>query len=871
MKNLKHSLFVFAALVAFAALAASCLQPLDPPDSGIAEGAGQVVLTVSTGEAGSARTILPTESPAFTRYKVEFTGPGTPVTINNASDLTGAGLTQELDALGSWTASVEAYRRFTPTGGTEQEYLAAQGSESVTVAAGQVTPVTVPVRPVPVGTGVVKGIFTYRISFPAGVTGTLEFDGVSYTLSTSGQTVSLEVDPGYYDLFISLTNAEGKPAGAAEKVHIYSGLKSEAVYSFTAADFEGTLPYNTWMGGEISVGGEVDWYSFTPASAGTYALQWDDRYNSLGDKTANLYVSAYRGSPGGTPVFTGQPSGYTNPRSITVSLGETIYVRVEHQSPDYGTGTYALQYYDPAASPPQAAPPYLYVRGNPKPANVITWNRLSGATGYTVYRSATAEGSYTLIGTMPGSESTYEYAYTDTGVFAETTYYYKVSASNGNGEGIKSPLVSSTVPAIGTGIALSHNSWADGEISPAGEVDWYKFTPSSAGAYTLQWDDGYNSLGGKTANLYVSAYRSGDGTPVFSGQPSGYTNPRSVTASLGETIYVRVEHQSPGYGTGTYALQYYDPAASPPQAAPPYLYVRGNPKPANVITWNRLAGTTEYTVYRSITAEGAYTHLGTVPGSDSIYEYAYTDTGVSAGTTYYYKVSASNGNGEGVQSPPLSGAAPSVGTTVTALTHNSWADGEINPAGEVDWYSITPSSAGAYTLQWDDGYNSLGDKTASLYVSAYRSGDGTPVFSGQPSGYTNPRSITVSLGETIYVRVEHQSPGYGTGTYALRYYQGITGGDEFPFILSPDSNTLTVNIMGRGNGVTSYLPADPECDTWTLQNDVNKGTFPIGKWVKGEEYILFTATAITRHAWTDTTGIYSINSDTGILSVLWSY
>jgi hypothetical protein len=304
--------------------------------------------------------------------------------------------------------------------------------------------------------------------------------------------------------------------------------------------------------------------------------------------------------------------------------------------------------------------------------------------------------------------------------------------------------------------------------------------------------------------------------------------------------------------------------------------VRGNPKPAAVITWNRLEGATGYTVYRSTTEGGTYTQVGAVTVSDPYqYSYAYTDTGVSANTTYYYKVSAGNGNGEGVKSPPVSDTTPAV-ETGTGLTHNTWAEGNISSPGEVHWYTFTPAAAGAYTLQWDDLYNSPGGKTAYLYVSAYRASDGTPVFTNAIYGYTTPQAIDVSSDETIYVRVECSDSNYGTGTYAIRYYQGITGGEEYPFILSSNGNTLTVNIMNRGNGVTGWLPTDSECDTWALQNDINKGTFPIGKWVGGSggtEYILFTATAITAHSpwFPDSTGIYSIDSGTGILSVLWSY
>ncbi|MDR2027992.1 MAG: fibronectin type III domain-containing protein, partial [Treponema sp.] len=138
------------------------------------------------------------------------------------------------------------------------------------------------------------------------------------------------------------------------------------------------------------------------------------------------------------------------------------------------------------------------------------------------------------------------------------TYYYKVSAVNDNpGEGPLSPAVSGTVPAAGTGTLLSHATWADGEINPAGEVEWYKFTVTAAGDYYVQWDDAINSLGGKTLNFArVAAYRHSDGTPLFSNRDSGYTYAPSVSLTANETVYIRVEGVG-GYATGTYAVQYY--------------------------------------------------------------------------------------------------------------------------------------------------------------------------------------------------------------------------------------------------------------------------------------------------------------------------
>jgi hypothetical protein len=340
-----------------------------------------------------------------------------------------------------------------------------------------------------------------------------------------------------------------------------------------------------------------------------------------------------------------------------------------------------------------------------------------------------------------------------------------VSAINGNGEGPLSNAVSDTPPAAGTTTALSHNSWANGNITVAGAVDWYKFTAPAAATYHLQWDDRYNSTGGKTLYAHVSVYR-GDGTMVLTNMANGYTYPRPISVSMGETVYVRVEGQ---FGcTGTYAVRYYDPTSLPPQTAPSHIEVYGNPAPACVVAWGDVAGATGYRVYRSTTGTFGSTPYTTLSGE---YATAYMiDADVTAGTTYYYKVSAINGNGEGPLSNAVSDTPPAAGTT-TLLTLGAWTTGNLSTATQADWYRITFGTAGTYYLQWDDRYEGSGTYSGDLEVSAWHT-DGTPLFTYMDSGYSDPPSWYFNAGETLYVRVTpYRNEIEFVGPYAVRYYE----------------------------------------------------------------------------------------------------
>jgi hypothetical protein len=188
----------------------------------------------------------------------------------------------------------------------------------------------------------------------------------------------------------------------------------------------------------------------------------------------------------------------------------------------------------------------------------------------------------------------------------------------------------------------------------------------------------------------------------------------------------------------------------------------GIPNPDYTITWNPISGATSYTVYRSSTGTGGtYTQVGTTFG-----EYAtfYPDTGTSSGT-YWYKVSAVNGHGEGPQSAPVEVSVP------PSLTYDTWTEGELFTVTQADWYTLTAGAAGTYYLQWDDRYQGSGGYSGVLMVSAYLA-DGTPVFTTWAGGYSNPPSFTLNAGETVYVKVEPLGNYSGTaGTYAIRWYQ----------------------------------------------------------------------------------------------------
>jgi chitinase len=117
--------------------------------------------------------------------------------------------------------------------------------------------------------------------------------------------------------------------------------------------------------------------------------------------------------------------------------GQSAYFAddVSVYGPDGGGGT------DPAPTIP-GAPGGLAVSGTSSSSVSLSWNTVSGATGYNVYRGGTK------VTAVTGTSATV------TGLAASTSYSFQVTATNSAGESAKSAAVTGTTTATPTGPAL---------------------------------------------------------------------------------------------------------------------------------------------------------------------------------------------------------------------------------------------------------------------------------------------------------------------------------------------------------------------------------------------------------------------------------
>lgn len=173
-----------------------------------------------------------------------------------------------------------------------------------------------------------------------------------------------------------------------------------------------------------------------------------------------------------------------------------------------------------------------------------------------------------------------------------------------------------------------------------------------------------------------------------------------------------------------------------PPSAPVGLSVSPQPGKA-VLTWLPVSGATSYTIQRATSSAGPFTNIGTSTTP------TFTNTGLTNGTAYIYRIVATTPSGTSPISAALSATPAPAPLTPTGLTATAASIGEIN----VSWANPGPSAAG-YILERGIGNNiRTFRKIAHLIGNGSTTYKDTPLDSGTVYSY-RVRSYNANLVES---------------------------------------------------------------------------------------------------------------------------
>ncbi len=343
----------------------------------------------------------------------------------------------------------------------------------------------------------------------------------------------------------------------------------------------------------------------------------------------------------------------------------------------------------------------------------LTWNAVSGAAKYEVYRAHSKDGDYIKYSTVTGT------SYTNTSYIENgNTYYYKVRALKSDGTaGAWSSIVSVTYKQTLSAPAVTGGNDAQGRP-------------------TLTW----NAVTG-AAKYEVYRARSKDGTYSKYSTTTGtaYTNSSYLTS--GATYYYKVRALDANGNAGPYSAVV--SVTCRLKLTAPTVTGSTDSQGRPTLKWNAVTGAAKYEVYRARSKDGDYIKYSTVTGT------SYTNTSYLAnGTTYYYKVRALGSDGTaGPDSTPVSVTykAPFGAPLVTGSK-----DSQGRPA--LKWDKVTDAAKyEVYRARSKDGtYSLMSTQSATGYTNTSYLANGTTYYykvralkaNGTASAYSSVVTIT---------------------------------------------------------------------------------------------------------------------------------
>jgi titin len=380
---------------------------------------------------------------------------------------------------------------------------------------------------------------------------------------------------------------------------------------------------------------------------------------------------------------TGIADLYYDIASGTLNWDTTYYWRLNARDSFSSTSTWsAYWYFKTAVGPPPNAPSNLVATPISSSRIDLSWqDNSSDETGFKIERK-TGSGSYSQIANVGAGVT----SYSNSGLSTSTTYYYRVRAYNavGNSE-YSSEASAATLPPPPPAPTLKSPASASTVPNLTPRLEWNASSGAVSYGIQVSTSSGFTILIINETGI----------TDLYYDVPGGILN-------WNTTYYWRVNARNSYGGKSSWSsYRYFRTAVGPPPEAPSALVATPVSSSRIDLIWqDNSSDETGFKIERK-TGSGSYSQITTVGAGVT----SYSNTYLSASTTYYYRVRAYKGTlnsnyceeASATTLPPPPSAptlrSPASASTVSSLTPRL----EWNASSGAVSYGVQVSTSSGFT------------------------------------------------------------------------------------------------------------------------------------------------------------------------------